>query len=122
MSQKARGVETWALLAALGRDGVADLIDRTSDHAAEFARLLHDGGAEVLAPVTLNQALIAFGDDAITDAVIAGVQAEGTMWAGGTLWHGRKAMRISVSDAATTADDVAASASAVLRVWGQLRG
>jgi hypothetical protein len=72
--------------------------------------------------VTLNQALIAFGDDAITDAVIAGVQAEGTMWAGGTLWHGRKAMRISVSDAATTADDVAASASAVLRVWGQLRG
>jgi glutamate/tyrosine decarboxylase-like PLP-dependent enzyme len=122
MSQKARGVETWALLAALGRDGVADLIDRTSDHAAEFARLLHDGGAEVLAPVTLNQALIAFGDDAITDAVIAGVQAEGTMWAGGTLWHGRKAMRISVGDAATTADDVAASASAVLRVWGQLRG
>jgi len=64
----------------------------------------------------------ASGDDATTDAVIAGVQAEGTMWAGGTLWHGRKAMRISVSDAATTADDVAASASAVLRVWGQLRG
>ena len=122
MSQKARGVETWALLAALGRDGVADLIDRTSDHAAEFARLLQEGGAELLAPVVLNQALIAFDDDATTDAVIAGVQAEGTMWAGGTLWHGRKAMRISVSDAATTADDVAASASAVLRVWGQLRG
>jgi len=48
------------------------------------------------------------------------VQAEGTMWAGGTVWHGRHAMRISVSDAATTADDVAASASAVLRVWASL--
>lgn len=120
MSQKARGVETWALLAALGKDGVAELVDRTSDHAAQFARLLHEGGAEVLAPVVLNQALIAFGDDATTEEVIAGVQAEGTMWAGGTFWHGRKAMRISVSDAATTADDVAASASAVLRVWESL--
>lgn len=121
MSQRARGVETWALLAALGRDGVADLIDRTSDHAAAFADLLVAGGAELLAPVVLNQALIAFGDDATTDAVIAGVQAEGTMWAGGSFWHGRRAMRISVSDAATTADDVAASAAAVLRVWDGLK-
>lgn len=120
MSQKARGVETWALLAALGKRGVAELVDRTSDHAAAFAALLVAGGAELLAPVVLNQALIAFGDDATTDAVIAGAQAEGTMWAGGTVWHGRKAMRISVSDAATTADDVAASASAVLRVWASL--
>lgn len=120
MSQRARGVETWALLAALGKVGVADLIDRTSDLAADFARQLVDGGAELLAPVVLNQALIAFGDDETTDAVIAAVQAEGTMWAGGTLWHGRKAMRISVSDAATTADDVAASAAAVLRVWREV--
>jgi len=125
MSQRARGVETWALLAALGRDGVADLVDRTSDLAASFAALLVDGGAELLAPVVINQALISFGDagplgDAVTDAVIAGVQAEGTMWAGGTVWHGRRAMRISVSDAATTLDDVQASAAAVLRVWNDL--
>jgi len=121
MSQRARGVETWALLAALGRDGVAALIDRTSDLAADFASRLVEGGAELLAPVVLNQALIAFGDDATTDAVITAVQAEGTMWAGGTVWHGRHAMRISVSDAATTGDDVAASASAMLRVWDGLR-
>ena len=120
MSQRARGVETWAMLASAGRQGVARIVDATSDHAAAFAQLLVDGGAELLAPVVLNQALIAFGDDAATDAVIAGVQAEGTMWAGGTVWHGRHAMRISLSDAATTADDVAASASAVLRVWASL--
>ena len=121
MSQRARGVETWALLAALGKDGIADLVDRTSDLAADFARQLVDGGAELLAPVVINQALVAFGDDATTDAVIAAVQAEGTLWAGGTHWHCRKAMRISVSDAATTGDDVAASAAAVLRVWRGLR-
>ena len=121
MSQRARGVETWALLAALGREGIANLVDRTSDHAAAFAELLRAGGAEVLAPIVINQALIAFGDDATTDAVIAGVQAEGTMWAGGTVWHGRRAMRISVSDAATTTDDIEASAAAVLRVWDAVR-
>jgi len=121
MSQRARGVETWALLAALGRDGVADLVDRTSDLAARFAAALVAGGAEQLAPVVLNQALVAFGDDATTDAVIAATQAEGTTWAGGSTWHGRRAMRLSVSDAATTADDVDASAAAILACWEAVR-
>src|SRR5690606_37060353 len=107
MSQRGRGVEAWAALASLGRHGLADLIDRTCDHAARFARLLAEGGAEILAQ-ELNQVLVSFGD--LTDAVIAAVQAEGTCWAGGSTWHGHRAMRISVSDAATTRDDVEGSA------------
>lgn len=121
MSQRARGVETWAMLAAHGRAGLAALIDRTSDLAARFASLLAAGGAEVLAPVVLNQALVAFGADAITDAVIAAVQAEGTCWAGGTTWHGRRAMRLSVSDTATTREDIEASAAAILRCAERVR-
>ena len=74
MSQRARAVEIWAVLASLGRDGVTDLVDRTSDFAQRFAGLLVEGGAELLAPVVLNQALVAFGDDATTDAVIAAMQ------------------------------------------------
>jgi hypothetical protein len=35
--------------------------------------------------VTLNQVLVTFGDDAATRAVIAGVQADGTCWRGGTV-------------------------------------
>ena len=65
----------------------------------------------------LNQALVAFGDDATTAAVIEAVQRDGTCWAGGTMWQGRKAMRISVSDRATTGDDVDVSAAAILRCW-----
>jgi glutamate/tyrosine decarboxylase-like PLP-dependent enzyme len=117
MSQRARAVEIWAVLASLGREGVADLVDRTSGFAQRFADLLESRGAEVLAPVVLNQALVAFGDDATTDAVIAAIQADGTAWAGGTRWHGRRAMRLSVSDAATTVDDINASAAAILRCW-----
>ena len=37
MSRRARGVELWATLQSLGREGLADLIDRTCDHAARFA-------------------------------------------------------------------------------------
>jgi glutamate/tyrosine decarboxylase-like PLP-dependent enzyme len=121
MSQRARGIEVWAMLASHGRLGLADLIDRTSEHAALFASLLAAGGAEVLAPVVINQLLVAFGADTLTDAVIAAVQADGTCWAGGTSWHGRRAMRLSVSDIATTRDDIEASASAILRCARSVR-
>ncbi len=128
MSQRARGIETWAMLASNGRDGVAALIDRTCAHARDLAALLVDGGAELLAPVTLNQALVAFGtgpgaagDDAVTDAVIAHVQRDGVLWAGGTTWQGRRAMRLSVSDQATTRDDVRVSAAAILDAWARAR-
>ena len=115
MSQRARGVEVWAVYASRGRRGIADLVEGCCRHAARLAALLADGGAEVLAPVVLNQALVAFGDDATTDAVIAALQVEGTTWAGPTTWHGRRALRLSVSDAATTDDDVDRVAAAVLR-------
>ncbi|GMA36412.1 pyridoxal phosphate-dependent decarboxylase family protein [Demequina litorisediminis] len=114
ISQRARGVEAWAMLASHGRSGLADIVDRSCAHAALLAQLLADGGAEIIAPVALNQVLVRFGDDAATQTVIAAVQAEGTTWAGGTVWRGRHAMRLSVSDTATTVDDVRAAAAAIL--------
>lgn len=117
MSQRARGIETWAMLASHGRSGLADLIDGTCAHARAFAHQLEAGGATILAPVALNQVLVQFGDDEQTQKTIAAVQAHGTTWAGGTVWKGKHAMRVSVSDAATTAADVAASAAAMLTAW-----
>jgi glutamate/tyrosine decarboxylase-like PLP-dependent enzyme len=121
MSQRARGVETWAILAARGRSGIANLVDGTCDLASEFAALLEAEGVQVLAPVVLNQALVHFDDDATTDAVIAAVQRDGTCWAGGTTWQGRRAMRLSVSDVATAPADIAESARAILRCWNTYR-
>jgi glutamate/tyrosine decarboxylase-like PLP-dependent enzyme len=116
LSRRARGVEIWAALAALGRSGLADLVDRCCRHATRFAQGLRAAGYEVLNEVTLNQVLVSFGDDAATRAVIAAVQADGTCWCGGTVWHGRAAMRISISSWATTADDVEQSLAAMLRL------
>ena len=66
--------------------------------------------------VVLNQVLVSFGDDDATRRVIEGVQKDGTCWCGGTVWHGRAAMRISVSSWVTTEEDVDRSVAAMLRV------
>jgi glutamate/tyrosine decarboxylase-like PLP-dependent enzyme len=114
MSQRARGIEAWAVIAARGRRGVAAMVEDCCAHAERLAALLQRGGAEIAAPVVLNQVLARFGEDARTTRVIAAVQREGTTWAGGTVWKGRPAMRLSVSDQATTGADIAACAEAVL--------
>jgi len=116
LSRRARGVEIWAALAALGRSGLADLVERCCRHAARFAAELSAAGHEILNEVTLNQVLVRFGDDATTRRVIAALQADGTCWCGGTVWQGRTAMRISVSSWATTEQDVKHSLAAMIRI------
>ena len=116
MSRRARGVEVWAALRALGRSGLADLVERSGQHAARLARGLREAGYEILNEVVLNQVLVSFGSDEVTHRVTAGVQEDGTCWCGGTVWRGRAAMRLSVSSWATTEDDIDRSLSAILRV------
>ena len=69
-------------------------------------------GCEVLNEVVLNQVLFRFEDDEATDAFIAAVQAGGEAWLGGTVWDGRRAVRLSVSCWRTSEDDVARAAAA----------
>lgn len=116
MSRRARGVDAWAALMSLGRTGVADLVERCCRHATRFADILSQGGCEILNDVVLNQVLVSFGSDEATQRVISAVQEDGTCWCGGTKWHGRAAMRISVSSGKTTGDDVERSATAMLRL------
>jgi glutamate/tyrosine decarboxylase-like PLP-dependent enzyme len=117
MSQRARGAEVWAILTSRGRRGVAELVDRLCAHAKQMAGLLDAAGARVLVPTALNQVLVLFDDDETTDAVIAAVQADRTCWAGGTSWHGNRAMRISICDTSTTSTDISTAAQAITRCW-----
>jgi glutamate/tyrosine decarboxylase-like PLP-dependent enzyme len=112
-SQRARGAEVWAVLAALGRDGVAGLVDRTCALARRFADGMRGAGCTVANDVVLNQVLVDFGDPARASAVIAAVQDEGTCWCGPTVWRGRAAMRVSVSGWNTTEQDIDRSVAAV---------
>ena len=116
LSRRARGIEVWAALKSLGRSGLAEIIERNCQCARRFADGLRAAGFEILNDVVLNQVLVSFGTPQRTAEVIAGIQAEGTCWCGGTVWQERHAMRISVSSWATTEADVDRSLAAVLRV------
>jgi len=112
-SQRARGTEVWAALASLGRDGVAELVERSCRLARRFADGMRSAGFDVLNDVVLNQVMVSFGDTRQTDAVIAAVQREGTCWCGPTTWHQVRAMRFSVSGWSTTEADIDRSVAAV---------
>jgi glutamate/tyrosine decarboxylase-like PLP-dependent enzyme len=114
-SRRARGVEVWAALRTLGRQGLAEMIERNCQQATRFADGLRAAGCEILNEVVLNQVLVSFGEPAETLRAISALQAEGTCWAGSTVWQGRTAMRISVSNWSTTDADVDRSLEAMLR-------
>ncbi|MBI3969414.1 MAG: aspartate aminotransferase family protein [Chloroflexi bacterium] len=120
LSRRARGVEVWAALRSLGRSGLADLVVRTCRHAQRFAAGLEAAGYLILNDVALNQVVVSFGDPETTNRVVAAIQAEGTCWAGGTVWQGQTGMRISVSSWATTEDDVERSLDTILRLAAQI--
>ncbi len=116
-SRRARGFATWAALRQLGRGGVEELVDRCCSLARRFADLLSDtSGVAISNDVVLNQVLVRFADDdAETDRVVEEVQASGECWMGATTWHGKRQMRISVSNWCTTEADVDRSVKAILQ-------
>jgi hypothetical protein len=59
-------------------------------------------------------------DDARTAAIVKAVQEEGTCWLSGSTWNGAGVMRISVSNWATTEEDIDRSAEAVLRIAARI--
>jgi glutamate/tyrosine decarboxylase-like PLP-dependent enzyme len=121
-SRRARGVELWAALKSLGREGLCSLIERTCAYAQRFADGFRDAGFEVLNDVVINQVLASFGSAEVTENVIRAVQKNGTCWCGGTVWQGKSAMRVSVSSWATTEADVDLSLENILRIAREIRG
>jgi glutamate/tyrosine decarboxylase-like PLP-dependent enzyme len=132
-SRRARATPVYAAIRSLGRQGLQELIERSCSLARRMAdRLAEQPRVEILNDVVLNQALVRFGvtegggddvsvADAMTRATIAAVQADGTCWVGGTTWHGRAAMRISVSGWNTTESDADVSVEAIIRCFHDVR-
>jgi len=120
-SRRARGVELWAALKSLGRTGLAQLIERTCEHAQRFASELHRAGFAILNDVVINQVVVSFGSPEVTRQVVRRIQEDGTCWCGGTVWQGQTAMRISVCSWATTDADVEQSLAAIIRIANDCR-
>ena len=120
-SRRARGFAVYAALRALGRRGVAEMVEQRCALAERFGVLLDAvEGVELIQPVSLNQVMVRFrspdGDhDAHTRRVIRAVQDDGTCWLSGTQWEDRAAMRISVANWSTEESDVDRAVEAIIR-------
>jgi glutamate/tyrosine decarboxylase-like PLP-dependent enzyme len=121
LSRRARALPVYAALWALGRAGVARIVDNCCERAAQLAELLSNAPeVEVLNDVRLNQVLVRLADDdERTDAVIAAIQDDGVCWVGGTTWRGGRAMRVSICNWATSASDIERSARSILAALRQ---
>lgn len=127
LSRRARGVPVYAMLKALGRKGVVELVERHCRLARLFAELLGaEPGIHIRNKVVLNQVIASFGEGAesvdLTKAVIARVQKEGVLFAAGAEWRGGWVMRLSVMSGATQAADIEFSAAAIIAAWRAVRG
>jgi glutamate/tyrosine decarboxylase-like PLP-dependent enzyme len=129
-SRRSRGFSTYAALRELGRDGVAELVDRCCKHAYDLVVGIGSlAGAELLWEPVINQGLVRFLDpspaateqdhDRRTDEVIAAIVAAGEAFFGGTTWRGKRAMRVSVCNWRTSAEDVQRSINSVARVLAE---
>ena len=121
-SRRARGFPLYAVLRALGRNGVARMIERCCDLTKDLVRRLGElPGVEVLTTPVINQGLVRFLDpagedhDARTLEVIRRIDEGGEAWFGPTLWNEKRVMRISLSNYRTTPEDIDRVVTAVRR-------
>ena len=115
MSRRARGFPLYAAIRSLGANGIAEMVERGCDLATRMARrLANHPDVRIVNEVVLNQVLVAVGDQELTKDVIDRIQADGTLWLGGSTFHGTPVLRISVTGWSTREHDIDRSADAIL--------
>jgi glutamate/tyrosine decarboxylase-like PLP-dependent enzyme len=126
-SRRGRGVPAYAALRELGREGVAELVERCCAAAHAIATgIAALPGAELVWEPQINQGLVRFLDpdgdhDKWTDAVCEAVVAGGESFFSNTTWRGKRCMRISVCNWQTNGSDVARSIASVASVLNMMR-
>jgi glutamate/tyrosine decarboxylase-like PLP-dependent enzyme len=116
LSRRGRAFTVWAVMRALGRSGIAALVDGLCGNAARFAEgIASIDGARVENDVVYTQVCATFGSDERTADVTARLLADGTAWMSGSRWRGQQVLRISVSNWSTTPDDVDRSLAALAK-------
>jgi glutamate/tyrosine decarboxylase-like PLP-dependent enzyme len=126
-SRRGRGVATYAAIRELGRQGIAGLVERTCHYARELVtRIAALDGAEMVWEPLINQGLVRFPDPRRgateedharrTDEIIGKIVRTGEALFGGTTWHTKRCMRVSVSSWQTDDADVDRVVTAVKKV------
>jgi glutamate/tyrosine decarboxylase-like PLP-dependent enzyme len=121
MSRRARGIELWALLKNLGRSGIDAMVAQLCQHAQTFAKGLTEHQFTIPNEVVFNQVLVQCETSELTQQTLKNIQESGECWCGGSMWHGKPVIRISVCSWATTDDDVQRSIRAFVAARAKAR-
>ena len=115
LSRRARGVDVWAALKFLGRDGFGQMIDRCCDHATWFSAELSKIGFTIMNDVVINQVVFCLddNDDERLARIMERVAESGKAWFGPTHWRGRDVYRMSISSHETTQADLDVALQAI---------
>ena len=118
MSRRARVIELWAAMKYLGKNGINELVEGLHSRALQFADELADmEGFNVVNEVVFNQVLVQCPSDELTSSVISRIQELRECWVGGSVWKGKKVIRISVCSWATTDEDIKRSARSFAKAY-----
>jgi len=123
-SRRARGFATYAAIASLGREGIANLVSQCCRHARDIVTGAgHLPGVEVLHVPHINQGLLRFRDpkpnatepdhDRRTEEVTAKIVASGEAMFACTTWRGQRCMRVSVCGWQTDAAAIGRAVNAI---------
>jgi glutamate/tyrosine decarboxylase-like PLP-dependent enzyme len=114
-SRRARALPIWATLAAYGRDGYRELVERHCDLAAHLAAAVDAApDLERLADVRLNVVCFRYRPADASEARLNDINRalgealldDGRVYAGTTVYGGRVALRPAISNWRTTAADL----------------
>ncbi len=115
MSRRARSVELWATLKALGRTGIEYLVDSLHQYAKQFANELKNQGFQIRNDVVFNQILVACDNAEETEKTLENIQQSGDCWCGGASWQGQPVIRVSVCSWRTDESDIKKSVAVFVK-------
>ncbi|HEX5469775.1 MAG TPA: pyridoxal-dependent decarboxylase [Gaiellaceae bacterium] len=130
MSRRARALPVWATLAAYGRSGHRELVERNLAHAQRLAeRIRASSEFELLADVPVNIVCFRYRPtglpeqalDELNERLGAELLADGRVYAGTTRWAGRVAFRPAFVNWRTTDDDVDLLLETLAELGGRIR-
>ena len=123
LSRRARGFAAWAMIRALGRSGIVEMVERHCDFAAALGRKCESiPGVRIVAPIELNQLMLRFGDsDEATLATVGEIRRRGRIVVGPALWRGEWIMRVSVCNFGTGPDQLPEVEREIAAAWEDVR-
>jgi glutamate/tyrosine decarboxylase-like PLP-dependent enzyme len=107
MSRRARGIDLWACLHHLGREGLSSLLNRLHEGAKYLAKHLHEIGYVIENDIHFNQVIVTAGNETLTRQVLQKLQTNGVIWCGNATWKGKFIIRLSVCSWQTNEHDLA---------------